>query len=294
MKALAFSFSVVLLFCSQAQSQTGMGARQQFRNFVTNLPAVDRIEILEVSLVQTDDPTSVDCTKSDVICAPGRAPLKIEGMKPHSTEMVSKVSETWRKLKIRNEKSCFNPTHVLRFYQGTNLVLVAQVSFFGPMISLPDGSLINISGDMGTFYLWQDLIIPNAVLDARSEEFKKAMLPQVDKKQTLIGVLSGGKLGSLLSYKQWEVWIYSLARSDPNKRHLELYELRCHTVKVTGTLRYSPGSPRSPQPVPPTANAMVPARLPEHFYFDLAEITVEDLSKPVKKIRRRADQKQRK
>jgi hypothetical protein len=54
-----------------------------------------------------------------------------------------------------------------------------------------------------------------------------------------------------------------------------------HKVRVTATLRYFPEPPRSDA---------VEGRAPEHFFFDVAEAVVTDLSPPRRRRSRRSRQ----
>lgn len=94
--------------------------------------------------------------------------------------------------------------------------------------------------------------------------FKRKMMPKVGRKITVVGVLASAKLGWIVTLKKWGIYIYAVQDSDsPRMKALDSFNGR--TVKATGTLRYSPGS-RSPR----TDDASVP----EHFFFDAAEVKV--------------------
>ena len=72
--------------------------------------------------------------------------------------------------------------------------------------------------------------------------FKRKMMPKVGRKTALVGVLASAKLGWIVTSKGGGVYIYALRDSDAPKMKA-LDGLSGRTVKATGTLRYSPGSP---------------------------------------------------
>jgi hypothetical protein len=94
--------------------------------------------------------------------------------------------------------------------------------------------------------------------------FKRKMMPQVGRKITVVGVLASAKLGWIVTFKNWGIYIYAVQDSD-NSRMKAFDSFNGSTVKVTGTLRYSPGSPTPRTDV---------ASVPEHFFFDVAEAKV--------------------
>ena len=96
--------------------------------------------------------------------------------------------------------------------------------------------------------------------------FKRKMMPKVGRKITVVGVLASAKLGWIVTFENWGVYIYAVQDSDSSKlKTLDSFDGQ--TVKVTGTLRYSPGSP-----APRTDLAV--ASVPAHFFFDVAEARV--------------------
>ena len=107
--------------------------------------------------------------------------------------------------------------------------------------------------------------------DSSFESFKREMIPQVGKKITVAGVLKSAKLGWLVAFKDWGVYIYSVKDSDISKMN-SLTRFEGHTVQVTGTLRYF-------KP-PPSKSDRVEVIPPEHFYFDVAEARVISLNPP--------------
>ena len=102
--------------------------------------------------------------------------------------------------------------------------------------------------------------------------FKRRMMPKVGRKVTVVGVLASAKLGWIITGKGGGVYIYAVRDADaPRMKALD--GLSGQRVKVTGTLRYSPGSP-------PAQTGEAEASVPEHFFFDVAEAGVVGLAKP--------------
>src|SRR5437667_8232003 len=89
-------------------------------------------------------------------------------------------------------------------------------------------------------------------------EFKRQMMPKVGKKITVVGSLASGKLGWVITFKKHGVYIYAVNDSDQSRMN-DLSRYLGGRVKVTGTLRYNPGSGSARDDV---------ASVPEHFYFD--------------------------
>jgi hypothetical protein len=100
------------------------------------------------------------------------------------------------------------------------------------------------------------------------EEFKKEMLPQVGQKIFAIGTLRSGKLGYWFSYKDWGIDIYKTTTNSTDiAKFNALEKFHDHKVKVTGTLRYSQGH---------SSGSTMIAGVPEHFFFDAAEVVVSE------------------
>lgn len=108
--------------------------------------------------------------------------------------------------------------------------------------------------------------------------FKRELMPRVGKQITISGVLKSAKLGWLVSFKGWGVYIYS-TRTSESRQMDALRRFSDQQVEVRGILHYSP------QPAQP-ADALPAAVPPEHFYFDVAEARVsgvEDQQPPGEK-----------
>ena len=92
------------------------------------------------------------------------------------------------------------------------------------------------------------------------------MMPKVGKKITVVGVLDSAKLGWMVTFKKWGVYIYAVKDSD-NPKMSDLNRYNGQTVEATGTLRYHKGSATTRPDV---------ASVPEHFFFDVAETRVKE------------------
>ncbi len=94
--------------------------------------------------------------------------------------------------------------------------------------------------------------------------FKRKMMPQVGREITVEGTLASAKLGWIVAFDQWGVYVYATNASDRD-RMKTLDGFNGQSVKVTGTLRYAAGS---------LAEGSEAATVPEHFFFDIAEAKV--------------------
>src|SRR5712691_11496051 len=94
--------------------------------------------------------------------------------------------------------------------------------------------------------------------------FKRKMMPKVGRKIAIAGVLSAAKLGWIVRFDEWGVYIYAVQTNDASKMNA-FAPFEGQTIKVTGTLRHSAGSgsTRSDEAI-----------VPEQFYFDLADARV--------------------
>jgi len=108
--------------------------------------------------------------------------------------------------------------------------------------------------------------------DSRFGNFKREMMPQLGKKITVVGVLKSGKLGWLVAFKGWGVYIYPINDSSISMMN-DINRFEGRMVEVSGTLRYFPEPP-------PPASDRVEAIIPEHFYFDVAEARTVSLNPP--------------
>ena len=100
--------------------------------------------------------------------------------------------------------------------------------------------------------------------------FKRKMMPQVGRRITVQGMLASAKLGWIVTFKHWGIYVYNTHESD-SARMKTLDSFNGQSVKVTGTLRYAPGS---------RTQRTDEASIPEHFFFDVAEVQVIGASPP--------------
>ncbi|MEK6283789.1 MAG: hypothetical protein AABN95_25820 [Acidobacteriota bacterium] len=106
--------------------------------------------------------------------------------------------------------------------------------------------------------------------EQRRESFKREMIPKVGQQFTITGLLLSRKAGMAVGYAQGAIYLYGVSLARTN----ELINLGCHTaIKVTGTLRYYPEPPPQKGPV-------IHGVLPEHFYFERANIQVLRVESP--------------
>lgn len=100
-------------------------------------------------------------------------------------------------------------------------------------------------------------------LEAGFASVKHDLKPKIGKQITVIGTLRSAKLGWLVMSKKWSIYIY--ATGDDRSRMNALEAFNEMTVKVTGTLRYNPGT---------HSDQTIAAEVPAHFFFDVAEAKV--------------------
>ncbi len=94
--------------------------------------------------------------------------------------------------------------------------------------------------------------------------FKRKMMPQVGRRITVEGILASAKLGWLVTFEHWGVYVYNAHESDGTRMNT-LDNFNGQRVKLMGTLRYAPGSP---------SQRTDAASIPEHFFFDMREVKV--------------------
>jgi len=94
--------------------------------------------------------------------------------------------------------------------------------------------------------------------------FKRKMMPRVGREITVAGTLASAKLGWIVTFDQWGVYVYATRASDSD-RMKSLDGFNGQSVKVTGILRYAAGS---------RVQTAQTATVPEHFFFDIAEVKV--------------------
>ncbi len=114
------------------------------------------------------------------------------------------------------------------------------------------------------------ILFPSAItarMKCRSSDFacfKRKMVPKVGRKITVAGALSAAKLGWIVRFDDWGVYMYAVQTNDTAKMNA-FAPFEGQTIKVAGTLRYSAGS---------ASTRSDEAIVPEHFYFDLADAKI--------------------
>ena len=94
--------------------------------------------------------------------------------------------------------------------------------------------------------------------------FKREMMPHVGRRITVEGILASAKLGWIVTFDHWGVYVYATRESD-SARMKTLDNFNGQSVRVRSTLRYAPGSP---------SQRTDAASVPEHFFFDVGEVKV--------------------
>jgi hypothetical protein len=266
------------LFClvttANVFSQGTRSATIAFRQFVKRLPDVDRVEVIAVNPLLTDDIKNANCTRPGLLCAPDTYPYEIGEVKNLVGDEAKSFATLWRAL-VRNREQnnlCLTPDHVLRFFQGERMLLESQVSTFGRQVTLPGIGVVNLDGS-STLHLFQEAVMPRSSIQRSSENFKREMMSKVGSKLTVTGLIVDRKQWTLaISYRDGDIRLVDVNLTRVN----ELINLGCHTaIKVTGTLDYYPG----PEP---QAGGVIEQRVYEHFYFRAPQIEVVRIESPRK------------
>jgi hypothetical protein len=109
--------------------------------------------------------------------------------------------------------------------------------------------------------------------------FKQELMPQVGKTITVEGVLQSAKLGWLVAFNDWGIYLYSTNDRKPEGMNA-LNRFSGMNVRVTGKLRYFP------KPAAPAGDVSY-AIPPEHFFFDVADAKVRLIQAPIKEVVRK-------
>ena len=107
----------------------------------------------------------------------------------------------------------------------------------------------------------------------RYAAFKQRMMPKVGQTVTTTGLVQLGKMGLWMPFEDGEVWIYDTKESDLPKMNELMNRFDGHTVTVVGRLHHQDSS--APPDLPPDAEVAVHYS-PDHFYFDIAEISMSE------------------
>jgi hypothetical protein len=268
MRIICFSAILTLLLCPMAHSQQRRHNADPFRQFVTRLPEVDRIEVVEVRAFLTDEVKNADCKQPGLICVPGNFPLKVGEIRTLTGDDADRLSTIWRNLKRNYSPSdswCFSPDRILRFYQGDKLVLETEICVFCHLIRLPGIGIVNLSGSREKYDGLRGFLMPYSRITEGIERFKREMMPKVGQRIAVIGFPGMGKPALSLAFGDWEIYIRTMNLSEANR----LNNLGCNVViKATGTLQYWPG----PEPLKP--GEISQQALPENFFFAEPDIKV--------------------
>ena len=100
--------------------------------------------------------------------------------------------------------------------------------------------------------------------EVKTSRLEKIYMPRVGRKITVVGVLESAKLGLIVTFDNGGIYIYPVHDADASKMNA-FDSFKGQTVKVTGTLRHSRGS---------SAPSAGEVSIPEHFFFDVAEVKV--------------------
>lgn len=271
---------LICLFSPAAYSQSN--GNDPFRNFVKALPPVDKIEIIDVTPLVTDDVERTDCSRPGLVCAPDSFPYVMGAVKTLIGEDAYRISNQWRKLErdyLHNDDKCLVPDHILRFFKDDKVLLESQVCALCRKITLPRTGVVSVAGsNEAPYYHFQNSLIPDSSWNQSRENFKREMLPKVGQQFTFNGLLLKRKAGMAVGYKDGEIYLdgVSLARTN------QLINLGCHTaIRVTGILRHRP------EPSPQTGS-IIHAVLPEHFYFERASVEVLRVESPSRQKRKKS------
>jgi hypothetical protein len=267
-RLFAATLIITALGAAVEAGQTNRRRPDPFRQFVTQLPHVDRLEIVEVKPVLTDDLRDIQCHQGGLICAPDTFPYRTDSKMTLVGPEAEKFLRVWRSL-TRDRQAprtkCLTPEYVLRFFKADNLILETQVCALCHKITLPTAGVVSVAGsNTYPYYDLQNALLPDRELRRRWQSFKEKMMPRAGKQLSLVGLITGGKAVLSIEYDDWDVYLSGVDLAQVNI----LNNLACHTaVKVTGILQYysAPNTGNSP---------IAQQRPPDHFYFDRPQIEV--------------------
>ena len=276
MRTVACALAIlVCLLSPAAHSQSNGKSTNPFRKFVKALPPIDRVEVVAVTPLATDEVERVDCAGPGFVCAPDRFPYEIGAIKTLFGEDAHRVTAQWRKLErdyLHNDDKCLVPDHILRFFQGDELLLESQVCTFCRKITLPTMGVVSVAGSNDAPYdRFQNILMPDSSFEEGRDNFKRKMIPKVGQQFTVVGLLlTALKAGMAVRFGDGAIYLHDVDLPRTN----ELINLGCHTaIRVTGTLRHY-------QEPPPQKGPLIYATLPEHFYFEKSNIQVLRVEDP--------------
>src|SRR6476620_11230088 len=108
-------------------------------------------------------------------------------------------------------------------------------------------------------------------------ECSQELMPEAGKTITVEGVLQNAKLGWLVAFNEWGIYVYSSDAKHMTEMNA-LGRFSGKNVRVTGTLRYFP------KPTLPANNDVAVAIAPEHFFFDVSEAKVTLIQTSIKEL----------
>jgi hypothetical protein len=132
-----------------------------FEKYVVSLTAADKVELLAVRVLSSNEIKDVDCHRADIICK-RFMPQQVVAAKTLSGVDANLISMRWRKLRPGNGAGCFGPAYILRFYQRDELLLETDVCFHCCNITLPgaggDG-IVSMCGDASAIADFHDFVV---------------------------------------------------------------------------------------------------------------------------------------
>jgi hypothetical protein len=280
-KLLLATILFYLLLPATVLCQTNKGSADPFRRFIKRLPEVDRVEVISLKPLLTDEVKSVDCHRADFVCAPDNFPYEVGPSRSLVGEDAKRFAALWRGLErdSLHRDRCLVPDHALRFSQGDKILLETQVCTLCRKVTLPEIGVVNVEGSNSSpYYRFQNALLPDSSFEQLQEQFKLKMMPKVGDEMSLIGLIVDSKSALTVAYGDGEIEVTGVDIIRLN----ELINLGCHTVlKVTGTLQYFKESN--------SRTTEVVQRQPSHFYIHKPQIEVvrvEDVSKTRKKSKK--------
>ncbi len=171
MKYILYGFLTCFLllnsFTTFAQTKKD-NEKDVFKESVTNLPPIDKIEILAVKWLNSVKREEIDCTKPDIVCS--QFPARILASKTIVGDDAKKLSNLWRNLKNGNGAGCFAPAYVLRFYQKDKIILTTDVCFHCCNITLPESGIRSVCGNETAIIAFEDFVTTQVPFPEQKQE----------------------------------------------------------------------------------------------------------------------------
>ncbi|HET7713637.1 MAG TPA: hypothetical protein VFK94_04935, partial [Patescibacteria group bacterium] len=165
MKTIPCALLILVCWLSSAvYSQTN--GNNSFRKFVKALPPVDKVEIIDVTPLVTDDVERTDCSRPGLVCAPDSFPYVMGNVKTLLGQDAYRISNQWRNLErdyLHNEDKCLVPDHILRFFKDDKVLLESQVCTLCRKITLPGMGAVSVAGsNEAPYYHFQNSLISDS------------------------------------------------------------------------------------------------------------------------------------